>query len=227
MIQVVRDVLFPPTCILCKGKLVKSFSIICLSCELHLPLSFRSKGVQPIERALWGRIRLEWASALYAFSRGSSTQELLHFLKYNSDPETVKAFGKKMGKAIASRSDLICPDAVVPIPLHPKKRKQRGYNQAEELASGVAEILQIEHKPFMLQRKDHAASLTQLGRTDRWQRISDAYLLNQDVRGLNHVLLVDDVLTTGATIEVCANLLQDAGVSRVSVATLAFADKLL
>lgn len=227
MIQVVKDVLFPPTCILCREKLKQSHSIICLTCELNLPLSFRQHGVQPIERALWGRVRLEWASALYAFSKGSSTQELLHFLKYNSQPETVHAFGQKMGKAIASRTELKKPDVIVPVPLHRKKRKQRGYNQAEELADGVAAVLKCKHRPFLLSREDHAASLTQLGRTDRWQRISRAYQLKEEVEGIDHALLIDDVLTTGATIEVCANLLHEAGVSRVSVATLAFADKLL
>ena len=227
MIQVLKDVLFPPTCILYQGKLKKSFAIICLNCELNLPLSFRPSGVQPVERALWGRVRLEWANALYAFSRGSSTQELLHFLKYNSEPDTVRAFGMKMGKVIRERPKLNMPDAIVPIPLHPKKRKQRGYNQAEELAAGVASILQCEHKPLLLMRKNHAASLTSLGRTDRWQRISEAYQLNESVAGLDHVLLIDDVLTTGATIEACANLLHESGVSRVSIATLAFADKLL
>lgn len=227
VIHLVKEVLFPPTCLLCKGKLKYASNPICLHCELTLPLALRENGVQPIERSLWGRMQLGWGMAMYAFSRGALTQELLHQLKYGGDPQPVQYFGGMLGKELKRFVAADPPDIIVPIPLHPKKLKLRGYNQAGELAKGVSKMVELEMDVQLLQRTVHHSSLTKLGRNDRWQQISASYTLSETPKNYNHVLLIDDVVTTGATIEACATVLHNHGVKRVSVAALAYADKLL
>ena len=227
MIHLVKEVLFPPSCLICKGKLRYASSYICLHCELDLPLALREKGVQPIERSLWGRMQLGWGVAMYAFASGALTQELLHQLKYGGNAEAVQHFGTLLGKELMRFTETDLPDVIVPIPLHPKKLKIRGYNQAGELAKGVKSVLGIEMDVQLLERSQHHSSLTKLGRNDRWQQISSSYILAPEPKQYRHVLLIDDVVTTGATIEACATVLHNQGVERISVAALAYADKLL
>lgn len=227
MIQLAKEVLFPPTCLICKGKLRYASSYICLHCELDLPRALRENGVQPIERSLWGRMQLGWGVAMYAFARGALTQELLHQLKYGGNAQAAQHFGTLLGKELVRFTEVDPPDAIVPIPLHPKKLRLRGYNQAGELAKGVQSVLEIEIDAPLLERAQHHSSLTKLGRNDRWQQISSSYILGPNPKLYRHVLLVDDVVTTGATIEACATVLHNQGVERISVAALAYADKLL
>ena len=116
-------------------------------------------------------------------------------------------------------------DCIVPIPLHPKKLRKRGFNQAEAIAQGMSKVLSIPVRTDILKRKTHKGSLTALGRMDRWDSIQDNYEVHQKDHLPKHVLIVDDVVTTGATIESCAMLLKENGVTTISVATLAYAEK--
>jgi ComF family protein len=196
---------FPVTCIIC-GKRLGSFTdVLCLECEYNLPRTgFRDHVNNPVSRAFWGRIPLEMGTSLLRFDKGSAYQSLLHELKYKGNRRVGYYLGRLLGKELIHSSFDSC-DIMVPVPLHPKRHRKRGYNQSEIIASGISLVTGIPVVTDLLERTVHHHSQISLGRYERFRNISGNFRVSTnapDVNGLK-ILLVDDVVTTGSTLEAC------------------------
>jgi ComF family protein len=227
MIKNLVHLFYPDLCVACGMEVAPEGSPICLRCEVDLPLALMPTGGQFVERVFWGRLPLTAAWAWLRFRKDNRARELMHALKYGGNPKLVRAVGRRFGRDLERLPDVQLPEVLVPIPLHPKKLRQRGYNQAEMIALGMSDVLQIPIEPRMLVRVVHRSSLTRLSRVDRYEQIRTGYGVRPASQHLrSHVCLVDDVITTGATIEVCGSLLLETGVPYLSVASLAYAEKM-
>lgn len=216
---------YPQLCAGCGNELPEN-NVLCLRCADHLPFTnFHLHANNPVEKIFWGRVAITAASSHLYFTKDSLIQSLLHKLKYHGRKEIGIYFGKKMGTSFLQSNRFNRIDIIVPVPLHPKKEKLRGYNQATVIGEGISEVM---HLPLVnaLERTGITETQTHKNRIERWNNISGKFLpRNPDAIVGKHILLVDDVVTTGATLESCANqLLQLEGV-RVSIATVAYASR--
>ncbi len=214
---------YPDLCCACGQSLMRGEHVICLSCLMKLPeTDFHTFSDNAVAKLFYGRINAENATAMCYYEKGSLVQHLMHQLKYKNKPEIGVYFGRKLGKKL-SESDLYKDvDAVIPIPLHPKKMKIRGYNQSKVIADGFVQAFPVPVIEDVLVRVEFTETQTRKNRWDRYQNVKDMFGVQhpEKIRG-KHVLMVDDVITTGATIEACAkHLLAVEGV-RVSIAGLA------
>jgi len=177
----------------------------------------------PVEKLFWGRIPLRSAMAHYYFTKASLIQHLLHALKYKGKRELGICLGRRMGTALAASNRFTPVEALIPLPLSARRQQQRSYNQAALICEGISSVLNIPVWNDVVARRSFSESQTKKSRVERWQNMEDRFvLLNKEKINNCHILLVDDVVTTGATLEACgAELLKGGGVS-VSVATLCF-----
>lgn len=220
-----RSLLFPNLCMSCSGVLSKNEKVICIICENTLPkTNFHLTHENVIFNRLYGRIPIESATVLFYFDKGNKVQHLMHLLKYNGKKEIGVHLGKMLGKDLAESNNFKDISTVIPVPLHEKKLRKRGYNQSEYFAKGIAEAMKISVATNILKRIENTDTQTGKNRFERWNNVKEAFTLNdKEVLKNQHVLLVDDVVTTGATLEACAQHLMEAENIKVSVATIAFA----
>lgn len=222
----VVDFFFPNLCAACDHHLVKGEECICVSCLLRLPLTrFESANDNPLFRQFAGRARLESALAYCHFTKGGRIQRLMHRLKYANRPDIGLKLGQLFGHSLLNARLLADADVILPIPLHKHKLKSRGYNQAQCIAEGMAQVMSIVVQPDAIRRVKNTSTQTRKSRYDRAGNVDQAFSVQNPDRfsGL-HLVLVDDVVTTGATLVAAAAELQKQipGV-RVSIAALAFA----
>ena len=217
--------IFPEICMACGNHLFEGEEFLCTDCRMTLPYTHdQFQKEAPIEKVFYGRVRIKEASAYLIFSKKSLVQKILHSIKYKGHEE----FGEFMGRLHAhqlSYSDKFQHiELCVPVPLHPKKIKIRGYNQSEAIARGMVEVLKIPLDKNTLLRSKHTESQTRKSRFSRYENMSEVFQIS-NIQAIEnkHVLLVDDVITTGSTIESCAMVLLDNGARAVSVACIAFA----
>jgi len=178
-----------------------------------------------MDALFYGKVEVQRAIALFAFVKGGVSQSLIHHLKYKNKAELGFYFGQQLAAAL-HLLDLDI-DAVVPVPMSWAKRRKRGYNQSEKIAQGIAQYLQLPLLPNYLRRVKQKESQTRYNKYSRWQNIQVAFELNSKApQHYKHVLLVDDVITTGATMEHCAAAIVAQGSTKVSMAALAFAPAL-
>lgn len=218
------NLLFPSICEACGASLYKNETIICTRCLFHLPkTNFHTYAENPVEALFWGRIEIQLATAFFFFAKESRLQNLIHKLKYEGKKEIGYELGMYLG-GILKNSDFDLVDLVVPIPLHYKKEKKRGYNQSEYIASGISRTMNKHMMPKVVERPFPSLSQTRKSRYERWKNVEKVFMVKDPValEG-KHVLLVDDVLTTGATIEACAAKILEVPGTRVSVAVLGVA----
>lgn len=217
--------LFPNVCMGCGGVLSKQEKVLCFICENNLPKTFFHNEVDnAVFKRLYGRIPIENATSLFYFDKGGTVQHLMHQLKYNDKKEVGSYLGKMLGNYLLESNSFNSIESVIPVPLHEKKLYQRGYNQSEYFADGIAEAMSISCLPNALKRTDYTETQTGKNRFERWDNVKDAFeLINPELIKNKHVLLVDDVVTTGATLEACAHRLMDAQNTKVSIATIAYA----
>lgn len=210
--------LLPRRCAGCDDALYRHEEVLCDACRAELPLTlFNDDPLNPVERLFHGKVALEAAGALLRFNAHGLAQRLLHRIKYRDDREAAGAIGAMMGEALAASERFRGIDAVIAVPLHPAKERRRGYNQSHLLADGIRTVLPLEPLHHALRRAERTATQTRKGRLDRWQNVKEAFEAPDP--GLlhgRHVLLVDDVVTTGATAEACALAVQRAPGARVS-----------
>ncbi|MDR3134190.1 MAG: ComF family protein [Prevotellaceae bacterium] len=219
--------LYPKLCEACEGALSGKENICCLSCLYHLPrTNYWKEPGNPLEHLFWGRVPVEHACALFFFGKGSRYRKLIHKLKYKGKREIGVELGRLLGRELKNAPLYQCVDTIIPVPLHPKRLRRRGYNQSEEIAAGIAQVTGWEVNTSSLSRTRFTETQTRKSRQERWENVSGAFAL-QDAAALanRHVLLVDDVLTTGATLEACILQLQKAKNCKVSVAALACTKK--
>jgi len=215
--------IYPRQCEACGASLHHGEQVICLNCLYHLPrTNYWNEAGNNMEQLFWGKVRLEHVCALYFFNKGSRYRHLLHKLKYKGKINVGIELGRRLGMELKSAALYQTIDAVIPVPLHPKKQRQRGYNQSEQIAIGIAEATGWKLDTQSVVRRQFTETQTRKTRLSRWQNVAEVFAVKYPsaVQG-KHVLLVDDVITTGATIEACAQHLLNVEGCRVSVAALA------
>jgi ComF family protein len=216
--------LFPHVCVGCGTDIVSEKSTLCMRCIAALPeTSFELHPHNPVERTFWGRLPLTNAAAQFYFTKESLMQHLMHQLKYKGNKELGRQLGRIMGEQL-KKSGRFTVDALIPLPLFPVKERKRGYNQATILCEGMAEILQVPILDKAIIRPQHTETQTKKGRIERWKNMEGKFVLTNAAAIQNkHLLLVDDVITTGATLEACGTELLKGENVQLSLASLCVA----
>jgi competence protein ComFC len=169
-----------------------------------------------------GRLKLEKATALFSFQKGSRFRKLLHSLKYKNKPEIGVLLGRELGAEMKKSGNFKNIDAIIPVPLHSKRLKERGYNQSEQIGHGISEILGIPQYTDVFFRNEYTKTQTRMNREERWNNVSGKFNVKNSEKIQNkHVLLVDDVITTGSTLEACGEILLQTEGLKLSIAVLA------
>lgn len=219
------SLVYPQQCLGCGDTLVRGEDIICLSCRYHLPeTGFHKDPENTVFRLFWGRAKVEHATSLFFFAKGTRIQHLMHQLKYRGHPEVGVLLGQYYGHQLKDCPPYNSVDCIVPVPLHPRKQHKRGYNQSAKFAQGLADTMNVPAWHGAMVRTSYTDTQTKksrIERVDNVERVFDVAWTNK-LTG-KHVLLVDDVVTTGATLEACANILLELPGTRVSLATIATA----
>jgi len=215
---------WPNVCACCSTGLTHGEEYICSHCRYELPLTnFHKEQDNPVAQVFWGRAAVEHATAGYFFRKGNKVQKLVHQIKYKGQKEMGTVLGREMGKLLRN-SSFNEVDLIAPVPLHPQKLRKRGYNQSEWIAHGVAEMMEKQMDVQTLERRIFTTTQTRKKRYDRWENVDSGFGLTtpENFSG-RHILLIDDVITTGATLEACIHAVLSAPGAKASVATLAFA----
>ena len=219
------SLLFPRLCYACGNQLMRNESLICTECFVVIPrTNYHFVEDNPVAQLFWGRCLIEKAAAFSYYNKGSRIRKLIHNLKYNGIREIGYDLGRLYGLSLKTSGFINDIDIIIPVPLHPVKKRIRGFNQSETISMGIADATHLPVDLKSLARVLVSATQTKRSRYERWTNVEGIFqvLDSQTIMG-KHVLLVDDVITTGSTIESCANeLLRIEGV-KVSVVALAFA----
>lgn len=225
MLRGLLNLLYPNLCASCQEVLLKNENVICYNCLVDLPRSLYYQDIEnPIAKLFWGKIKLEIAISAFTFIKRGKVQRLMHELKYQGNTKVGELMGIELGKEIDKAEITDKVDVVIPVPLHKKKLKQRGYNQSEFIAIGVAKALECEMDTDLLKRMEHSESQTKKSKYERWENVGEAFTLTDANQYTNkHILLVDDVVTTGATLEACCKKLEEIEGVKLSIGTLASA----
>lgn len=218
-------VVYPEMCIACRKRLLHQEKTLCLLCRSSLPTTnFHNDPDNPVAKIFWGRVPLAFAAAFLYFSAKGKVQKMIHFLKYKRNSDIGILLGKLYGLELAKLSHFNTVDFIVPVPLHPKKLKKRGYNQSEIIARGLSAAMQIPVDTSSFARNVFTETQTKKSKYKRWENVDSIFgLADSTVFEDKHILLVDDVITTGATIEACAQEILKSKGARVSVVALATA----
>jgi ComF family protein len=216
---------FPRVCALCSRSLEGDEKAVCFKCLLSLPKT--NSHLLPdneIAQRFWGKVPIEAVVAFFSFEKEGAVQELLHELKYNNNQNIGRELGKFLAADLATVRGFREVDYIVPVPLHLRKLKRRGYNQSACIAEGISLGMNKPLNTGNLYRAIENPTQTHKSRTERWENVKDIFRLkDREVFANKHILLVDDVLTTGSTIEACTHAILTADNAKVSVATLAVA----
>jgi len=219
------NLLYPDLCVVCGENLLNNEHQICLNCLHNIPKTNYHLSVDnPIEKRFWGKVPIFRGTAFFFFQKGSPFQKLLHALKYKDLKQIGETLGKYAAADLLESPDFAAIDVIIPVPLHPKKYRKRGYNQSEWIGKGISQILQKPQDTTTLIRVRENTTQTKKSVFERYENTEGIFQISdkESLTG-NHVLLVDDVLTTGSTLEACIKaLLQIEGV-KVSIFTLAVA----
>jgi len=219
------NLLYPEKCITCEETLFKNEKIICTKCLLDIPkASIPNLSDNEVAKLFWGRVNIENVFALYTFQKGGKFQQLMHELKYRNNKEVGFEFGRILGKKLSKFNEFSIIDVIIPVPLHWRKLKKRGYNQSEIIAKGISVELKKPVITNCLHRNIESATQTKKTRYERWQNVEEIFSIkNEKAIENKHVLLIDDIVTTGSTLEACANKILTVNNTKVSISTLAVA----
>jgi ComF family protein len=219
------SLLFPRLCYACGDHLMRNEKLICTGCYVVMPrTNYHIDDKNPVAQLFWGRCLIEKAAAFSFYNKGSRIRNLIHNLKYKGIKEIGFELGRIYGLSLKSSGFTKDIDLIIPVPLHPSKKRIRGFNQSDAISDGIAEVSGVPVDTDSLIRITGSATQTRRSRYERWINVEGIFHVKYPEKLLGmHILLVDDVITTGSTIESCANeLLKIEGV-RVSVVALAFA----
>ncbi|MBR4138129.1 MAG: ComF family protein [Bacteroidales bacterium] len=219
------NLLFPRVCAACGNILLESEDTVCTTCRFLLPKTgYENYPDNPLAQMFYGQMPFNAVMAEFFFSKTGKVQHLIHGLKYHRCRENGIFLGQEIGKTLLKAADYQNIDYIVPIPLHPKKEKIRGYNQSHVIAEGISEIMNIPIAEKCLVRSVFTDTQTKKSREDRWQNVKDIFNIeNHEKLERKHILLVDDVLTTGATLMSAGKALMQIDGIKISVATVACA----
>lgn len=218
--------LYPSLCNGCGTPLVRGEKQICISCLHDLPFTdFQSFADNQVHQLFWGRLHCDNAMAMLYFRKGSKVQQLIHRLKYKNQTELGIILGQMIGRKLLTADAYRTAELVIPVPLHPKKEKSRGYNQSKYIADGIAAIMDIPVSTTHLIRQRETTSQTKKSRYSRFENMQYVFTVcDPEAIKNKHILLVDDVVTTGSTLEASGIVLLNSGIGKLSIAALAFAE---
>ena len=219
------NLLFPRTCAACGNLLLAGEDTVCTTCRFLLPKTgYEQHPDNPLAQMFYGQMPFHAVMAEFFFSKTGKVQHLIHGLKYHRCRENGIFLGQEIGKSLLQAPDYQGIDFIIPIPLHPKKEKIRGYNQSHVIAEGISEIMNIPIAEKCLVRSVFTDTQTKKSREERYQNVKDIFeVKNKEKLAGKHVLLVDDVLTTGATLMSAGKALMQVKEIKISVATVACA----
>lgn len=228
MMNILTDLwrlLFPQCCQLCGKRLSHGERVLCSACLAGLPRThFHRKKENAVERNFWGKFPIERATSFLYYTKGGDVRQLLYELKYHGNKEVGEVMGRIMAAELLSSRFFEGVDLIIPVPLHWRKERQRGYNQSECVARGISDITALPVYTHLMVRDRYTETQTHKGQYERWENVRNLFVCSSpELLENKHVLLVDDVLTTGATIVSCADALHNISGLRVSVLTLALA----
>jgi ComF family protein len=218
--------IFPDYCNACGEDLYHGEQLICIKCLYDLPYTdFQHYPENPVAKLFWGRIRSSSAMAMLYYRKGTRVQRLIHQLKYNGKTDLGLKLGMLLGERL-QKSDLYqTAELILPVPIHPAKERKRGYNQCTSIAMGISAVLNIPVNTNTLYRNKQTNSQTKKSRYQRFENIRSVFgIRDAGILKNKHVILVDDVITTGATIEACSKAILSCEVSRLSIVALAFTE---
>ena len=220
------DLISPRLCVVCGHRLTVTEEVICARCNFHLPRTgFQHNAYEnDMAKLFWGQIPIERATAFFYYEAHAETANILYELKYKDHPEIGEIFGRMFATEIKSAGFFDGIDGIVPVPLAKKRQRQRGYNQSEEIAQGVSEITGLPIYKKVVKRISFKGSQTNKGRWDRQENVERVFdLIDAEAVSNKHLLLIDDVVTTGATCIACAKVLCQSANVRISILSLGFA----
>lgn len=219
------NLFYPRICEGCGNYLFHNEETICTRCIFQLPkTNFHLDKNNPVAIIFWGRVKIEYATSFYTYSKGSRFQKLIHKLKYHNKKQIGFELGKHLGYCLKDSEFFKDIDLIIPVPLHPKKEKIRGYNQSAIIAKGIGNTMQKPIETNNLVRWVHSETQTRKNKLERWQNVDNIFkIIDPNNLKNKHILLVDDVVTTGSTLESCAHALLEAEGVKISIATLAYA----
>ena len=218
---------YPDVCCVCGNSLTERERVICIDCEHHLPRTrFHDDPENPVIMSFWGRVEISSATAFLYFRRGTITQHLLHKLKYKGKKDVGRYLGEMFGRELVRSESYQTVDAIIPVPLHPAKKRKRGFNQSEIIARGMSGVMEVDVLDRSLVRKTFSSTQTRKNRFERWKNVENIFTVENKERleGL-HIMLIDDVITTGATMEACLQALSEIDGIVLSAGAIAFASK--
>lgn len=216
-------IFYPQICAACGNALYHNEGVICLNCFIDLPRTkFHHIADNEVARIFWGRIQIANATSFMYFTRDSRYRQILHDLKYNGRKKVGIELGRLFGLELRDTA-FRTADLILPVPLHPVKLRKRGYNQSELIAQGISAAINIPVETAYISRITPTATQTKKTRYERWENVRDCFSISNAEQLKNkHVILVDDVITTGATIEACASALAENTENlTISIASLA------
>lgn len=219
------SLLFPELCPACEVSLVANEHIICSDCRYNLPYTnFHLQADNIVAKQFYGKINVEAVYALYYFNKGGKVQSLMHHFKYKGMQQIGNLLGNMAGTQLMENHIFNTADLIIPVPLHKSRLKERGYNQSTCFANGLAQKLNAVVEDDNLQRAIATATQTHKSRFARFENMQEVFMIKHPERLMNkHVLLVDDIVTTGSTLEACGiELLKIPGL-KLSIATIAYA----
>ncbi len=224
-----RDLLYlfyPTYCAACNDALHSNERLLCTSCRHELPLgNFHNVNAKKIEKVFYGRVKIENAASLFVFEKNGLVQNLIHNLKYKGREEIGEELGKWLGETLIQDPNYQTIDAVIPVPLHKKRLRERGYNQVEKFGIEIAKKLNAEYIDAVLQKKRYNTKQSKRSRDSRWINTSETFdIKNESLLKEKHILLVDDIVTTGATLEACIHALKSIPNLKISIATMAITE---
>jgi ComF family protein len=220
------NLFFPKICEACNNVLKDNELVICLKCRHELPITnFHFDNPEAVKKVLYGRVKLVNATALLHFSKKGLVQQLLHNLKYKGHENISEFFGNWLGAELKTIDDYKSIDVVIPVPLHPSKLRKRGYNQVTKFARSMAKELDVSYNDEVLVKTRNTKTQVFKNRLKRWTDDRGLFRITEDqsLKG-KHILLVDDIITTGATVEACAAVLLKIEKIKLSLAVMAIAD---
>ncbi|WOD44833.1 ComF family protein [Hwangdonia lutea] len=225
MIESVINLFFPKVCYACLNLLDDNADTICIDCRHDLPVTnFHFDDNDAVKKVLYGRAKVENGTALFRFEKKGLVQQLIHGLKYRGYDNIGYFLGNWLGGELKTVAQYNAIDLVIPVPLHKNKLKKRGFNQVAKFGQQIAKALNTDYRDDVLVKITNTKSQTTKGRISRWMNTDELFALkNMAAIDNKHILLVDDIITTGATMEACILVLKQVETVKISIATMAIA----